>query len=76
MGAPSFMTTNSVEAAPWYYVVDCATCKEPISFKQAPSPEVEPIVFPTMRVRCPHCHTDHTYAADLISRRQLSEAGR
>jgi hypothetical protein len=55
----------------WYYVVDCATCKAVIPFKHAP--ENEPIVrFPAMRVRCVHCHTDHTYAADLISHRRAA----
>jgi hypothetical protein len=57
---------NLEEAGTWYYVVDCATCKAVIPFKHAP--EDEPVVcFPTMRVRCLHCHTDHAYAADLIS---------
>jgi DNA-directed RNA polymerase subunit RPC12/RpoP len=74
MGAPSSMNVNSDEAGTWHYVVDCATCKETIPFKQAASPEDQPIVHvPTMKVRCPHCHNDHTYAAELISRRQLSE---
>jgi hypothetical protein len=55
----------------WYYVVDCTICKAVIPFKHAP--ENEPIVrFPTMRVRCVHCHTDHTYAADLISHRKAA----
>jgi hypothetical protein len=66
------MNVNLEEAGAWYYVVDCATCKEPIPFKQAPSAEDESVVrFPTMRVRCPHCRNDHTYAGDLISRRQV-----
>jgi hypothetical protein len=59
------------EAGTWYYVVDCATCKAVIPFKYAP--EDEPILqFPTMTVRCFHCHTDHTYAADLISHRKAT----
>jgi hypothetical protein len=63
------MTANLEEAGTWYYVVDCATCKALIPFKHAP--EDEPVVrFPTMRVRCFQCHTDHTYAADLISHRK------
>jgi hypothetical protein len=68
------MNVNSEEAGAWYYVVDCATCKAPILFKQAPSPEGEPVVhIPAMRVRCPHCRSDHAYAGELISRRQLAE---
>jgi ribosomal protein S27E len=67
---------NSDEVGSWYYVVDCATCNEAIPFKRAPSPEGEPVVhIPTMRVRCPHCRNDHTYAGELISRRQVSEKG-
>jgi hypothetical protein len=59
------------EAGTWYYVVDCATCKAVIPFKHAP--EDEPILrFPTMRVRCFQCHTDHTYAADLVSHRKTA----
>ena len=55
----------------WYYVVDCAICKAVVPFKHAH--EDDPIVrFPMMRVRCFHCHTDHTYAADLISRRKTA----
>jgi DNA-directed RNA polymerase subunit RPC12/RpoP len=67
------MTANS-DTGMWYYVVDCATCKEPILFKQAPSSEDEPIMrFPTMRVRCPRCRSDDTYAGELISRRQITK---
>jgi hypothetical protein len=59
------------EAGTWHYVVDCATCKAVIPFKHAP--EDEPILrFPTMRVRCFQCHTDHTYAADLVSHRKTA----
>jgi hypothetical protein len=65
------LAANLEEAGTWYYVVDCATCKAVIPFKHAP--ENEPIVhFPTMRVRCVHCLTDHTYAADLISHRKAA----
>jgi hypothetical protein len=65
------MTANLEEAGTWYYVVDCAICNAVVPFKHAP--EDEPIVrFPTMRVRCFHCHTDHTYASDLISRRKTA----
>jgi hypothetical protein len=65
------MTANLEEAGTWYYVVDCAICKAVVPFKHAP--EDEPIVrFPTMRVRCFHCHTDHTYASDLISHRKTA----
>jgi hypothetical protein len=65
------MTANLEEAGTWYYVVDCAICKAVVPFKHAP--EDEPIVrFPTMRVRCFDCHTDHTYASDLISRRKTA----
>ena len=72
-GEQSSMTANSVEAGKWYYVVDCATCKEPIPFKEAPSLNDQPFVrLPTMKVRCPHCCNDHTYAGDLISRRQVA----
>jgi hypothetical protein len=60
------LAANLEEAGTWYYVVDCATCKAVIPFKH----EDEAILrFPTMRVRCLHCHTDHTYAPDLISRK-------
>ena len=60
-----------LEGAGTWYVVDCATCKAVIPFKHAP--EEEPIVrFPPMRVRCLLCHTDHTYAADLILRRKAA----
>jgi hypothetical protein len=62
------MTANLEEAGTWYYVVDCAICKAVVPFKHAH--QDDPIVrFPTMRVRCFHCHTDRAYAADLISRR-------
>jgi hypothetical protein len=65
------LAANLEEAATWFYVVDCATCKAVIPFKHAP--EDEPILrFPTMRVRCFRCHTDHTYAADLISHRKAA----
>ena len=53
----------------WYYVVDCATCNALIPFKYAP--EDEPVLcFPTMTVRCFHCHAAHTYAPGLISHRK------
>jgi hypothetical protein len=59
------------EDSTWFYVIDCLTCKAVVPFKHAP--EDEPIVpFPAMNVRCFHCHTDHTYAADLISRRRAA----
>jgi hypothetical protein len=62
---------NLEEPGTWYYVVDCATCKAVIPFKHAP--EDEPVVcFPTMRVRCLHCHADHAYEADLISHRKAA----
>ena len=65
------MTANLEQAGTWYYVVDWAMCKAVVPFKHAH--EDEAIVrFPTMRVRCFHCHTDHTYAADLISRRKTA----
>jgi hypothetical protein len=65
------LTANSEEVGTWYYVVDCTTCKVIIPFKHAP--EDEPILrFPTMTVRCFHCHTNHTYAADLISHRKAA----
>jgi hypothetical protein len=65
------LAANLEEAGTWYYVVDCATCKAVIPFKHAP--EDEPILrFPTMRVRCFQCHTDHTYAADLVSHRKAA----
>ena len=65
------LAANLEEAGTWYYVVDCATCKAVVPFKYAP--EGEPIVcFPTMNVRCFQCHTDHTYAADLISHRKAA----
>jgi hypothetical protein len=65
------LAVNLEEAGTWYYVVDCATCKAVIPFKHAP--EDEPILrFPTMRVRCFQCHTDHTYAADLVSHRKAA----
>jgi hypothetical protein len=65
------LAANSEEAGTWYYVVDCATCKAVIPFKHAP--EDEPILrFPAMRVRCLHCHTDHSYAPDLISHRKTA----
>jgi hypothetical protein len=65
------MSKNLEEAGTWYYVVDCATCKEPVPFKYAP--EGEPIAcFPTMTVRCFHCHSDHTYPPDLISHRKVA----
>jgi hypothetical protein len=65
------LAANFEEAGTWYYVVDCATCKAIIPFKHAP--EDEPILcFPTMRVRCFECRTDHTYAADLVSHRKAA----
>jgi hypothetical protein len=62
---------NLEEAGTWYYVVDCATCKAVIPFKHAPEDE-QIVSFPTMRVRCLHCYTDHTYAPDLISHRKAA----
>jgi hypothetical protein len=65
------LAANLEEAGTWYYVVDCATCKAVIPFKHAP--EDEPILcFPTMKVRCYQCRTDHTYAPDLISHRKAA----
>jgi len=65
------LAANLEEAGTWYYVVDCATCKAVIPFKHAP--EDEPILrFPTMTVRCFHCHTGHKYAPDLISHRKAA----
>jgi hypothetical protein len=65
------LPANLEEAGTSYYVVDCATCAAVIPFKYAP--EDEPILrFPTMRVRCFQCHTDHTYAADLVSHRKTA----
>src|SRR6516162_2034185 len=65
------LAANLEEGGTWYYVVDCASCKVIIPFKHAP--EDEPILrFPTMRVRCFHCHTNYKYAADLISRRKAA----
>jgi hypothetical protein len=65
------LAANLEEAETWYYVVDCATCKAVIPFKHAPEDE-EILSFPTMRVRCLHCHTDHTYTPDLISHRKAA----
>jgi hypothetical protein len=66
------LAANLEEARTWYYVVDCATCKAVIPFKHAP--EDEPILpFPTMRVRCLHCHADHTYA--LSHRKAAAPSG-
>jgi hypothetical protein len=65
------LAANLEEAGTWYYVIDCATCKTVIPFKHAPEDE-EILSFPTMRVRCLHCHTDHTYAPDLISHRKAA----
>jgi ribosomal protein S27E len=63
------MTANSVEVEKWFYVVDCVTCKKAIPFKAAPWPNDQPFVrLPTMKVRCPHCRNDQTYAGYLISR--------
>jgi hypothetical protein len=65
------LAANVEQAGTWYYVVDCATCRAVIPFKHAP--EDEPILrFPTMTVRCFQCHMDHTYAADLVSRRKTA----
>jgi hypothetical protein len=65
------LAAEVAEAGTWYYVVDCATCKAVIPFKHAP--EDEPILrFPTMMVRCFHCHTGHRYAPDLISHRKAA----
>jgi hypothetical protein len=67
----SDLAANLEEAGTWYYVVDCATCKAVIPFKHAP--EDEPILrFPTMTVRCVHCHTSHKYAPDLIFHRKVA----
>src|ERR1700683_4711272 len=65
------LAPNLEEAGTWYYVVNCTTCKAVIPFKHAPEDE-EILSFPTMRVRCLHCHTDHTYAPDLISHRKAA----
>ena len=65
------LAANLEEAGTWYYVVDCATCKAVIPFKHAPEDE-EILSFPTMMVRCLHCHTDHTYTPDLISHRKAA----
>jgi hypothetical protein len=67
------MSAIPEETGTWYYVVDCATCKNAVPFRQAPSREDDSIArWPTMRVRCCHCNTDHTYAGDLISRRKAA----
>jgi hypothetical protein len=65
------LSENLEEAETWYYVVDCTTCKAVIPFKHAPEDE-QILSFPTMRVRCLHCHTDHTYTPDLISHRKAA----
>jgi hypothetical protein len=65
------LAANLEEAGTWYYVVDCATCKAVVPFKHAPDDE-QILSFPTMRVRCLHCHTEHTYAPDLISHRKAA----
>jgi hypothetical protein len=70
-GQESIDIADLEDAGAWYYVVDCATCKTVIPFKYAP--EDEPILlFPTMTVRCFHCHTHHTYAPNLISHRKTA----
>jgi hypothetical protein len=65
------LAANLEEAGTWYYVVDCTTCKAVIPFKHAPEDQ-QILTFPTMTVRCLHCHTDHTYTPDLISRRKAA----
>jgi hypothetical protein len=58
----------------WYFAVDCASCGEPFPIAEAPSPEKEPAPrHATIRVRCPHCRKEHTYAGALVSRRQGPE---
>ncbi len=66
--------TKFVEAEKWYFAVDCAKCGEAIAFAEAPSPQDDPTPkHATIRVRCPSCRKEHTYAAALISRRQGPE---
>ena len=69
------LAANLEEAGTWYYVVDCATCKAVIPFKHAAEDELI-LRFPTMTVRCFHCHTGHKYAPDLISHRKVADPPR
>jgi hypothetical protein len=61
----------------WYFAVDCSTCGEAFPIAEAPSPDKDPTPrFPTIRVGCPHCHKEHTYAGAQISRRLAESASR
>jgi predicted RNA-binding Zn-ribbon protein involved in translation (DUF1610 family) len=66
---------NQVEPNKWYFTVDCSKCGKAIPFAEAPSPEEEPEPeFRTVKLQCPHCGTDDTYAPALMARRQGPES--
>jgi predicted RNA-binding Zn-ribbon protein involved in translation (DUF1610 family) len=65
----------NTEPNKWYFAVDCSKCGEAIPFAEAPSPEVDPDPqFRTVKLQCPHCGTEDTYAPALMTRRQGPES--
>jgi hypothetical protein len=71
-----FVMANQVEPNKWCFTVDCSKCGEAIPFAEAPSPEEEPEPeFRTVKLQCPHCGTEDTYAPALMTRRQQPESG-
>jgi predicted nucleic-acid-binding Zn-ribbon protein len=69
------MSSKQVEPNKWYFVVDCAKCRENIPFLEAPSPEEQPDIKQRTigDLKCPHCgHTD-IYAPALMYRAQGPE---
>jgi ribosomal protein S27E len=66
---------TETEPGKWYFAVDCAKCGEAIPFEEAPPPEDDPSPkHRGIRVRCPDCHEEYTYAPALISRREGPES--
>jgi hypothetical protein len=59
----------------WYFVVNCAKCKEPIPFLEAPSPEEKPEVKQRQiaGLKCGSCGQTGTYAPALMYRAQGPE---
>jgi hypothetical protein len=69
------MSPKQVQPNQWYFVVDCAKCRESIPFLEAPSLEEKPEIKQRTiaDLKCPNCgHTD-TYAPALMYRAQGPE---
>jgi predicted nucleic-acid-binding Zn-ribbon protein len=69
------VVAKQVEPNKWYFVVDCAKCRESIPFLEAPSPDAQPEIKQRKiaDLKCLHCgHTD-MYAPALMYRAQGPE---